>query len=205
MLAIIDYGLGNAQAFHDIYHRLGVPVTMARLPPDLDAAQRIILPGVGAFDWAMARLESSGLRGALEAAVLGRGVPVLGICVGMQILADGSEEGTRPGLGWIPGMVRRFAVPVSPGEARLPHMGWNDVSPREGRSALFAGLPDPSRFYFLHSYYFAPSDPAYVTATTHHVTSFASAVSRDHIHGVQFHPEKSHGQGVTLLRDFAGS
>lgn len=202
MIAIVDYGLGNAQAFHDIYRRLGLPVVMARTPSDLEPAAHIILPGVGAFDWAMSRLEASGLRPALTTAVADRTVPVLGICVGMQMLADRSEEGTLPGLGWIPGSVRRFDMPSGPGSAQLPHMGWNDVQP-VGESALFRNLDGTPRFYFLHSYYFAPDSSADVSGRAHYHADFACAVSHGNIHGVQFHPEKSHDWGVTLLRNFA--
>jgi glutamine amidotransferase len=202
MMAIVDYGLGNAQAFHDIYRRIGVPVVMARLPSDLESATHVILPGVGAFDWAMSRLGDSGLHRALEEAVIGRGAPVLGICVGMQILADRSEEGRLPGLGWIHGTVRRFDIPNVPGAARLPHMGWNDVQP-VGHGRLFEGLDAAPRFYFLHSYYFDPQDHAVIAGSSHYHAEFTCAVSLGNIHGVQFHPEKSHGWGVSLLRNFA--
>lgn len=204
MIAIIDYGLGNAQAFHDIYRRLGIPAILAHTASDLDDATHIILPGVGAFDWAMSRLASSGMRCALDSAVLGRRIPVLGVCVGMQILAHQSEEGTLPGLGWIPGAIKLLELPTEPGKARLPHMGWNDVKPISD-SVLFRGLGNQPRFYFLHSYYFVPSEMQMISAIVHYHNDFACAVSKDHIHGVQFHPEKSHDWGVTLLQNFAGA
>jgi len=202
MIAILDYGLGNAQAFNDIYHRLGVPARLARSAADLEGATHVVLPGVGAFDWAMARLRASGLVEALDQAVLGRRLPVLGICVGMQILANRSDEGTSAGLGWITGEVRKFPLTSSPGSSRLPHMGWNDVQPSPGHP-LFAGMEGSPRFYFLHSYFFLPASPESVASTTDYHGPFASTVSREHIHGVQFHPEKSHEWGVRLLKNFA--
>ena len=202
MIAILDYGLGNARAFHDIYRRLGAEAVLARTPAEVAAADRIVLPGVGAFDWAMSRLNTSGMRSELEAAVLGRQVPVMGICVGMQMLASSSEEGRLPGLGWIPGSVRKFTS-AAPGDMRLPHMGWNDVRP-VAESPLFPQVEIAPRFYFLHSFYYVPDDPATATGHTDYHGVFTSAISCRNVHGVQFHPEKSHDWGVQLLRTFAG-
>jgi imidazole glycerol-phosphate synthase subunit HisH len=202
VIAIIDYGLGNARAFHDIYYRLGIPSRLARSASDLSEATHIILPGVGAFDWAMNRLHSSSLGGALTDAVIKRRVPLLGICVGMQMLANKSEEGQLPGLGWIAGEVRRFPLPSRPGMSCLPHMGWNDVDPLL-ENPLFADMNGAARFYFLHSYFFAPADPVAASCFSDYHGRFACAVSRGNIHGVQFHPEKSHEWGVKLLRNFA--
>jgi len=201
MIAVLNYGLGNIQAFVNIYSRLGIPVSVAHAPEELLEARKIILPGVGAFDWAMDRLNRSGLRAALEEAVLGRQVPVLGICVGMQMMAQGSEEGVAPGLGWIPGYVRRFEESRLAGATRLPHMGWNDVLPRHDHP-LWAGLESP-RFYFLHSYFFAQTEDSDIFGTTDYGGNFTSVVGRKNILGVQFHPEKSHNWGVNLLNNFA--
>ena len=200
MIAIVDYGLGNVQAIANIYQRLNIDVRRARTPAELAGADRFILPGVGAFDWAMTRLIDSGMHEPLDAAVRA-GQPVLGICVGMQMMAEGSDEGQLPGLGWVPGRVRRLAAP--PGSVLpLPHMGWNDVTPaRPG--GLFEGLEAPPRFYFLHSYYFEPAHQSDVLATAEYPRPFAAAVQRDRVLGVQFHPEKSHGWGIQLLRNFA--
>ncbi len=201
MISIINYGLGNVQAFGNIYNRLNIPYSVVSEPGSLHDSGPIILPGVGAFDWAMARLNASGMRDALEEAVIGRGRPVLGICVGMQMLANRSDEGALAGLGWIDAEVHRFTddgvTPVC-----LPHMGWNDVMPRE-TDGLFRGLDDGARFYFLHSYYVAPRDAASMLATTGYGREFASAVRRGNVHGVQFHPEKSHQWGIRLLKNFA--
>jgi imidazole glycerol-phosphate synthase subunit HisH len=201
MIAIVHYGLGNVQAFANIYKRLNIPAEVAETPAAILAADRLILPGVGAFDWAMKRLDASGLRPALEEAV-GRGKPVLGICVGMQMMAERSDEGFLPGLGWIDGEVKRFDEASFTQKTRLPHMGWNDVTPRNG-SELFRGLDSGARFYFLHSYYFMPRNPDHVLATTDYNGRYASAVQAGNVLGVQFHPEKSHAWGIQLLKNFA--
>lgn len=203
MIVIVDYGLGNIQAFANIYKRLDISVTFARSADDLVNATHIVLPGVGAFDWAMERLNGSGMRGALDRLVLEEKRPVLGICVGMQMMARRSDEGTAAGLGWFDADVRRFDESRIQGKTRLPHMGWNDVAPMSEQD-LFNDLGDSARFYFLHSYYFAPHDPADVLATADYGDRFACAVRRGNVYGVQFHPEKSHGWGVQLLKNFAG-
>jgi glutamine amidotransferase len=175
---------------------------IARSPEDLCAVTRIILPGVGAFDQAMARLESSGMRCVLDELVLDRKLPVVGICVGLQILMNSSEEGTRPGLGWVEGDVVRFQRPAAHSRICIPHMGWNNVSPVAGAS-LFADMEADAHFYFLHSYFVRCRHEADVLATTDYAGRFASAVRRNNIHGVQFHPEKSHRAGIQLLKNFA--
>jgi len=201
VIAIVHYGLGNVQAFANIYKRLNIPAGIAETPEAILAADRIILPGVGAFDWAMKRLDASGLRPALEEAVR-RGKPVLGICVGMQILARRSDEGSLRGLGWIDGEVKRFDETTFSQKTRLPHMGWNDVAPCNG-SGLFRELETGARFYFLHSYYFMARNPDHVLATTDYNGRYASAVQAGNVLGVQFHPEKSHAWGIQLLKNFA--
>jgi glutamine amidotransferase len=201
VITVVDYGLGNVQAFLDIYKRLNVPAINARTADELERAERIILPGVGSFDRAMERLEQSGMRETLDRLVRETKLPVLGVCVGMQMMADRSQEGQRPGLGWIPGEVVRFDESAFTHRTHLPHMGWNDVSPRAG-SDLFAGLDAP-KYYFLHSYHYAPAEDGDVLATTGYGTTFASALRRGHIYGTQFHPEKSHDWGVRLLANFA--
>lgn len=201
MIGIVDYGLGNVQAFANIYRRLGIEARPIKTPEEVAEATKLILPGVGAFDWAMARLNQSGVREALDNAVLARGVPVLGVCVGMQMMADRSEEGDLPGLGWIGGDVVRFRM--EPGQQRtpLPHMGWNDVQQTDV-SLLFEGVESP-RFYFLHSFYFRPTSQSDQIATTDYGLKFTSAVGRASIFGTQFHPEKSHAWGIRLLKNFA--
>ena len=202
MITIVDYGLGNVQAIANIYTRLNLPVRTARSAADLDGATKIVLPGVGAFDWAMTRLNDSGMRGRLDELVLGERRDVIGICVGMQMLAGRSDEGAMPGLGWIDADVRIFDEASFTGRTHLPHMGWNDVSPRSAEG-LFAGLDAQARFYFLHSYYFAPKHDEDALATTDYNGRFVSSVARGNVYGVQFHPEKSHQWGIRLLKNFA--
>ena len=202
MIAIVDYGLGNVHAFANIYKRLNIPVILASTAESIAQAERIILPGVGSFDWAMQCLESAELRQALDQQVLDKKVPVLGVCVGMQMMARTSEEGSESGLGWIDAEVKHFAFAPDNHRLMLPHMGWNDIEPTQP-SALLNGLGTGSRFYFLHSYYFAPDKEADVIATADYGGTFACGVQADNCYGVQFHPEKSHGWGVQLLKNFA--
>lgn len=202
MITIIDYGLGNVLAFMNVYSRLNIPVAVAKSAGDLVKATRLILPGVGSFDHAMRQLELSGMRHAIEQLVLEKGMPVLGICVGMQMLAKTSEEGMLPGLGWIDGQVRKFDVSTMPRDTNLPHMGWNDVKP-VADNGLFKGMEQDARFYFLHSYYFQCRQQADVLAVTDYGEQFTCAVRRNNVYGVQFHPEKSHHFGSQLLRNFS--
>jgi len=167
----------------------------------LSDADKIILPGVGAFDGAMNLLNESGMRETLDDLVLNKKTLVLGICVGMQILAKSSEEGSMQGLGWIDAVVRKFPIESSNGSRRLPHMGWNDTNPMS-QAGLFAGERSEWLFYFLHSYYFECANEADVIATTDYEMRFASAVNSENIYGVQFHPEKSHAAGIQLLSNF---
>jgi imidazole glycerol-phosphate synthase subunit HisH len=202
MIRVVDYGIGNVQAFLNVYRRLGIAVDRARSPHDLDDATRLILPGVGAFDQAMQRLEDSGMRERLERRVLVEQVPVLGVCVGMQMLAGGSDEGSRAGLNWVPGKVKAFANNPIAKQLPMPHMGWNSVLPRSGHP-LFADFDPNPRFYFLHSYYFECQLPAHSLAKSNYGFEFDSMVSNGHIHGVQCHPEKSLRFGTQLLKNFA--
>ncbi len=202
MITVVDYGLGNIGAFLNMYKRMNIPAKAARSAGELADAERIVLPGVGAFDHAMELLDASGMRPLLDEKALGQQVPVVGICVGMQILAESSEEGQGAGLGWVPGRVRHFRSMRTCEGLPLPHMGWNDVEPfAEG--ALFRGLEQGARFYFLHSFYYECADPAHRAATATYGSPFACAVRRDNIWGVQFHPEKSHHFGAMLLKNFA--
>jgi glutamine amidotransferase len=202
MISIFDYGVGNIQAIANIYKRLNIPVRIARTAEELASAERVILPGVGAFDWAMMRLNKSGMRDALNELVLSKRKPVLGICVGMQMMAKGSEEGSLEGLGWIDAEVKRFDRAGQSYGVQLPHMGWNDVEPCS-QDGLFQGMDATSRFYFLHSYYFAPKDASMIHAITDYSKPFASSVRVGNMYGVQFHPEKSHQWGIQLLKNFA--
>ncbi len=205
MIGVVDYGLGNIQAFLNIFKNLNINAQAVRTCEDLVCAERLILPGVGSFDWAMDKLIASGMRSCLEDLVTRQRKHVLGVCVGMQIMANRSEEGQLPGLGWIPGEVKKFRGledETLRGEMiSLPHMGWNDVVPRE-KESLFRGIEAP-RFYFLHSYYFAATRSDDVLATTDYHGGFTSAVRAGNVIGTQFHPEKSHEWGIQLLKNFA--
>ncbi|MFZ2155538.1 MAG: imidazole glycerol phosphate synthase subunit HisH [Bradyrhizobium sp.] len=203
MIAIVDYGLGNIAAFASVYNRANIKVAVARTAGDLKGASKLILPGVGHFDHAMRLLQESGMRGALDDMVLGDKVPVIGVCVGMQILARSSEEGNLPGLGWIDGEVRAFKSTEATRNMPVPHMGWNDVRPLS-QSRLFDALHDNARFYFLHSYYMNCDRQEDALATCNYGADFVCAVQSSNIYGVQFHPEKSHSFGNRLLRNFAG-
>jgi glutamine amidotransferase len=202
MIAIVDYGLGNILAFSNMYKRLNIEARVARVADDLTGADKIILPGVGAFDHAMELLEASGMRERLDHLVLNDKVPVLGICVGMQILAKASDEGQRAGLGWIDGRVRAFKSLPAANELALPHMGWNDAAP-VADMPLFRQMKDDARFYFLHSFYFECANEDSVGATARYGIDFSCAVRSGNIYGVQFHPEKSHHWGARLLQNFA--
>ncbi len=204
MITIVDYGLGNVAAFLNVYKRLNVPARAVQTAEDLEGADHIILPGVGAFDHAMDLLDGSGMRPTLERLVTEEQVPVIGVCVGMQMLTEASDEGTRRGLGLIPGRTRAFESHPGSRELPLPHMGWNDVEPVNG-CRLFEGLGDEIRFYFLQSYYVECDDLATRAATAGYGFDFACAVHRDNVWGVQFHPEKSHHFGAAVLKNFAES
>jgi len=203
MIAIIDYGLGNIRAFANVYKRLNVTHCLASTPGQLEQADKIILPGVGAFDYAMSRLNNSGLRKTLDSLVLDKGIPVLGICVGMQMLADSSEEGELEGLGWIPGQVKKFPHSDKPqvDNLPLPHMGWNNLE-IEKEDPLLTGLDKNARFYFLHSYYFDCENEDSSLVSAQYEFKFSCMIKRDNIYGVQCHPEKSHHNGIKLLKNF---
>jgi len=202
MIALIDYGSGNIRAIANILGRLEIPALVASCPEHLDGATKIILPGVGAFDQAMEHLNNSGLRNALNQKVLDEQVPFLGICVGMQLLARRSDEGTLPGLGWIEADVRKFDDERFAQRTHLPHMGWNDVDiVRE--HPLFRNLTLEPTFYFLHSYYVKCDRSENVLGETDYGGPFHSALNAGNVFGVQFHPEKSHQNGVRLLQNFA--
>jgi glutamine amidotransferase len=202
MITIIDYGLGNIRAFVNLYERQNVKIKVARTADELKSATKIILPGVGAFDHAITLLNRSGLREELEKQVFLNKVPVIGICVGMQILARSSDEGKLPGLGWIEGEVKLIDASKIPFKTRLPHMGWNSIAP-ENNCSLLDGFDNTSRFYFLHSYYFVCDNEKNSVAKTSYGFTFSSAVNKENIYGIQFHPEKSHNNGIRLLLNFS--
>jgi imidazole glycerol-phosphate synthase subunit HisH len=194
-ICIIDYGTGNIKAFKNIYDKLNVDVEIASRKDQLVNATHLILPGVGAFDWAISRLNESGLRQTLDMLVLKKKVPILGVCVGMQIMASESEEGVLSGLKWIEGKVLKFNKNII-----LPHMGWNNIKPLI-KSNLFSNIEN-SEFYFLHSYYYKTKYDKHVLSMTEYNNVFASAINKENIFGTQFHPEKSHQNGTKILENF---
>ena len=202
MITIVDYGLGNIRAFVNLYQKLNVPVKIARQGGDLEGSDKIILPGVGAFDFAMLKLNASGMREPLEYYVKTKHIPVLGVCVGMQIMGKASEEGHLCGLGWIDGEVKLLDRRKVPYKTKLPHMGWNSIDVHD-KTGLFENLDSGSRFYFLHSYYFECQHSEDVVSSTEYGIRFASGVFHNNVFGVQFHPEKSHSNGMKLLYNFS--
>lgn len=181
---------------------MNIEVCIASTHDELRTAEKIILPGVGAFDWAMTRLNESGMRDELEELVVNKGKPILGICVGMQMMANRSDEGVLNGLGWIDGEVKKFDPTLFTQKTHLPHMGWNDVVPKSN-DGLFRNFDAGARFYFLHSYYFLPTKQEHVLAVTNYNGLYASSIGSKNVFGVQFHPEKSHQWGIQLLKNFA--
>lgn len=201
MITIVNYGCGNIFALVNVFKRLNIEINVATTPEDFSHSSKIILPGVGSFDYVMKRFNVSGMREIVEKKALIDKIPVLGICAGMQILSNKSEEGVEKGLGWIEGEVKRFDTSKIPFITKLPHMGWNEIVPKE--NPLFNGIETGARFYFVHSYYFQCKDDSDSIAITNYGINFTSAVNKENIFGVQFHPEKSHQNGETLLLNFA--
>jgi len=201
MIGIIDYGLGNVRAFANVYKTLRSPTIIVRGDGDFEKVTKVILPGVGAFDYAMQKLDQSGMRPLLNEVVMNRKIPVLGVCVGMQIMARCSDEGKLPGFGWIAGNVKKFDFPSPNKPQIIPHMGWNNIIPVKNNQ-LLDGLDSDARFYFLHSYYFECQDTEDIIAMTDYGGKFACAVNSGNIFGIQFHPEKSHQWGVQILKNF---
>lgn len=201
MITIIDYGMGNLGSVQNMLKRIGVQSEITRDIDKIDKAEKILLPGVGAFDAAMEKIAESGLREVLDKKAKQDKVPVLGICLGMQLLTDSSEEGKLPGLGWIPAATIRFNFSPEQ-QLRVPHMGWNLLYEKKS-SPLIADLPEEPRFYFVHSYHVHCLDEADVLGTTYYGIHFHAVVQRDNIFGAQFHPEKSHKFGMKLLENFA--
>ena len=197
---IVDYGMGNAGSILNMLKRIGMAARVSSHAAEIAESERLILPGVGAFDTGMQHLRESGLIDVLNRKVLEERVPTLGICLGMQLLMRSSQEGREPGLGWIPGATVGFPA-NGLGELKVPHMGWNTVLVCRNNS-LFRGLEQGARFYFVHSYYVSCDRDEDVLAWTTHGVRFASSVQQGNIVGTQFHPEKSHRFGMHLLKNF---
>lgn len=201
MIVIVDHGLGNLRSVAMKFARVKAEALVSADPAAILAADKLVLPGVGSFDAGMKNLRQAGLADALDEAVLGKKTPILGICLGMQLFTKGSEEGDRPGLGWIDAETRKLSAPEDAGRFRVPHIGWNTLTPRPG-CLLFEGIDPRLRYYFVHSYAVFCNDPGQVAAETDYGRIFASAVMRDNILGTQFHPEKSHHHGLAMIENF---
>jgi glutamine amidotransferase len=199
MIVIVDYGVGNVGAVANMLRKAGARARISAAPEDIAAADKLVLPGVGHFDSGMRKLNDTGLVPLLTEQALGRAKPVLGICLGMQMMTRASEEGSTPGLGWIDAGTHRF--PEQAG-LRVPHMGWNTVRSNQGASLFANGGAAEERFYFVHSYVVRPADPGHVAATCGYGQDFAAAFEAGNLFGVQFHPEKSHMFGLALFRRF---
>lgn len=201
-ITVVDYGAGNIGSVLNMIKRVGGVASASGNAEVLAQASKLLLPGVGSFDNAVQKLEQLGLDNVLRERA-GAGVPLLGICLGMQLLSSGSEEGILPGLGLIPGRVKHFSFDADQSSLKIPHMGWNQVSANK-KHPLTDCLETGARFYFVHSYHYECEDPADELFKTHYGYNFTSGVQRGNVMGVQFHPEKSHRFGMQLFKNFIG-
>ncbi|TGK48574.1 imidazole glycerol phosphate synthase subunit HisH [Leptospira bouyouniensis] len=203
MIGILNYGVGNIKAFSNILKSLGFDFKVIESGEEILSVDRLILPGVGSFDSVMEKLEHANVMDELSSFALKEKRPILGVCVGMQILADSSEEGQKRGLGWIKGKVKKFNFLNLETKPMIPQIGWNEVLIKKQNCNLLKNLDTNPHFYFLHSYYFECENQANVIAATDYGFEFCSAVNHENIYGTQFHPEKSHHNGIQLLKNFA--
>jgi glutamine amidotransferase len=201
MITIVDYGLGNLGSVFNMLKKLGIASIITSEPSEVVQARKLILPGVGHFDKAMANMNGSPLRTILDQKAIEERIPILGICLGMQLLTQGSEEGNYPGLGWIPAYTRKFRF-AEHTQLKVPHMGWNIVH-KSIPSPLTEGFIGEFRFYFVHSYYVHVEDEQNSILKAHHGIEFDAGIQQGNIFGVQFHPERSHRFGMKLLENFA--
>jgi glutamine amidotransferase len=201
LIAILDYGIGNISSIFNMLKKIGATAVVTSDPEVIRTCDKLVLPGVGHFDYCMQQLRKAPFYYLLQQKVLQEKTPVLGVCVGCQMLMESSEEGSEPGLGWIKGKVVRFRAQDMDQPLKIPHMAWTDVQVQPS-CALYKGIDEP-RFYFVHSYHLACDDAAHVTASAHYGYDFTASVQQDNIMGVQFHPEKSHRFGMWLLKNFA--
>lgn len=200
MIAIIDYGAGNLGSIANMLRKLGQPGTVTSNPLVIQNANKIILPGVGKFDYGMSKLIESGLIEILNKKANEEKVPILGICLGAQLMTNSSEEGSLPGLGWFDAQVKKFSFDPAL-SLRIPHMGWNYVTVNK-QNPLISISNEEQRFYFVHSYYISSNSPTNVLLTTTYGNEFVSALANENIFAVQFHPEKSHKYGLNLFKNF---
>lgn len=202
MIVVVDYGVGNLGSIVNMFKKVGVRALASSDPALIESAEKLILPGVGAFDAAMRKLNETGLVPLLNDLVNERKIPVLGLCVGLQLMTKGSEEGQLAGLGWFDAETIRFKFEGENAHLKIPHMGWNTVQVRR-QHPLVSDWDDESRFYFVHSYHVVAKELDAVLAETDYGVSIHSLLGRGNIMGAQFHPEKSHKYGMRLLKNFA--
>jgi len=202
VIVIVDYGVGNLGSILNMLRYLKIDATISSKISDIESAEKLILPGVGAFDDGMEKLYNTGLISALQKKVMDQKTPILGICLGMQLFTEKSEEGTTPGLGWIDAETKRFRFNGLNTKLKIPHMGWNTVKIHDA-STLYKGMDGEARFYFIHSYYVQCHNPNNIITTTPYGIEFTSSLKSNNIYGVQFHPEKSHKFGMKLFKNFA--
>lgn len=201
MVLIVDYGVGNLASIRNMLKKIGVEAQISSTASDVEKATKLILPGVGSFDTCVQKLTESGLVSLLNEKVLEDKTPILGICVGMQLLLQGSEEGAQPGLGWIKGKNVKFNPDILPESIKIPHIGWTDITPKKS-SLLFQDMFDNPRFYFVHSFHPTLEDDRDALVEAFYGYKFVAGVEHKNIVGVQFHPEKSHKFGMKLLSNF---
>ena len=204
MIGLINYGSGNIHAIANIYNRLNIPFFLVTDPLELNKANKLILPGVGDFDETMMLLRQRGLIDALDEFVRIRKVPILGVCVGMQVLGDRSEEGSLSGFGWIKGNIRKLDAAKIAKKPYLPHMGWNSINILKD-NFLLKDIDAENGFYFLHNYYFDCDHVDDIVCTTNYGITFPVVVNHDNVYGTQFHPEKSHKNGIAIFKNFANN
>lgn len=201
MITIIDYGVGNLRSIVNILHHLGIDAEITSNLEDINNAKKLLLPGVGSFDYGMTQLLDRGIVDVLNETVIVRKTPILGICLGAQILTRGSEEGVKPGLGWVEADTKRFNVEHMNKKLRIPHMGWSDTAYKKS-SRLFSGITEIPRYYYVHSYHMVCDNSDDELSHATYGYDFVSGVEKENIVGVQFHPEKSHQFGMKVLKNF---
>jgi imidazole glycerol-phosphate synthase subunit HisH len=202
LIVIIDYNAGNIKSIQNMLKRIGVKSIISNQKEDIENAEKIILPGVGSFDYGMSNLKNTGLVDILNKKVINDKIPFLGICLGAQMLGSKSDEGVEQGLGWINMNIIKFNIDKMPVGYKIPHMNWNEIEIQK-TSKLLEGLNNESRFYFVHSYYMQPENSENTLTLSTYGEKFTSSVQKDNIYGVQFHPEKSHKYGMKILENFA--
>lgn len=201
MITILDYGSGNVSSVLNMLKKIGTSAIISSRQEDILNAEKLIIPGVGAFDEGVRQLHALNLVNPLNEVAHKKKIPILGICVGMQLFAETSEEGNLPGLGWLKAKIVHFKFPASFSQFKIPHIGWNHIVPTT-KSSIFENFAEDMRFYFVHSYHIECADPKHIAAKSFYGYEFPCAVQSNNIFGVQFHPEKSHKYGMKLLKNF---